>query len=242
MGRFSFFERSFIQPQSRILLVEDEPAMSDALGQALTESGYQVQAAYDGVQGLNLAQERDLLIVDIMMPQMDGIEMVKRIREDGIRTPVLFLTAKDGLDDRVKGFDIGGDDYLVKPFKLAELLARIRALIRRARDGQDILQFADLWVDVRSRKARRGDRWMDLTQTEFSILELLMRQQGVPLSKRAILREVWRDEGYRDVNIVEVYVCYLRNKVDISNLPRLVQTVKGKGYMLALTDDAPRFH
>jgi two-component system, OmpR family, response regulator MprA len=221
----------------RILVVEDERAMSQLLEQALEESGYAVSVAENGREGLKKAPEHDLLIVDVMMPVLNGFDMVRELRELGNKTPVLFLTAKDAVSDRVKGLDLGGDDYLMKPFKLEELLARVRALLRRSSIGQDTLEFADLWMDRRARKVRRGDRWLYLSNTEFSLLEQLLLHRGEPVSKQTLLREVWNDDSARDENVVEVYINYLRSKMEVLGMPRLVQTVRGKGYILEASEE-----
>jgi DNA-binding response OmpR family regulator len=206
--------------------------MARLLDQAFRESGFDVQVAQNGREGLKVANEFDALVVDVMMPAMNGFEMVRALRANACRVPVLFLTAKDSIPDRVQGLEIGGDDYLLKPFALEELLARVRALIRRARDGQDILQYADLWIDRRDRKARRGQEWLFLSNTEFMLLETFMLSPGIPMSKAALLREVWHEQGVRDDNIVEVYVSYLRGKTEFMGKLRLLHTVRGVGYVL----------
>jgi two-component system, OmpR family, response regulator len=224
---------------SRILVVEDERAMLDLLEQALRESGYAVTLADNGREGLRRADGQDLLVVDVMMPHMNGFEMVQQLRSDGNYTPVIFLTAKDATSDRVRGLDLGGDDYLVKPFKLDELLARIRALLRRNAIGQDVLEYADVWMERRARKVRRGDRWLYLSNTEFSLLEQLLIHKGEPVSKATLLREVWNEDESRDENVVEVYINYLRGKLDILGAPKLVHTVRGRGYILELREGQP---
>ena len=249
----------------RILVVEDEPALARLLKQALDESGFVATTAKDGEEGLRHADSgrgADLLVVDAMMPKMDGFEMVRRLRADGVRTPVLFLTARDTPADRIEGLDLGGDDYMVKPFDLGELLARLRALLRRARDASDIRTYGDLWADSRSRKVGYGPLHgtgpdgepgvpIHLSGTEFSLLWTLMAQPGEAVSKETILREVW-DESLstatgseagkagsgRHPNIVEVYVNYLRSKLETRGRPRLIHTVRGKGYVLGSSPTA----
>jgi DNA-binding response OmpR family regulator len=206
--------------------------MSVLLEQALTESGFSVTVAENGREGLLKAKDQDLLVVDVMMPIMNGFEMVRRIREEGNLVPVIFLTSKDATSDRVKGLDLGGDDYLVKPFKLAELLARIRALLRRSVQQQDVITYGDLWMDRRARKVRRGERWLHLSNTEFSMLEVFMTRPGDTVSKETLLREVWNEDSFRDDNLVEVNIFLLRGKLEVMGMPRLIHTIRGKGYVL----------
>lgn len=242
----------------RILVVEDEPALARLLKQALDESGFVATTAADGEAGLRLAdsgRNADLMVVDAMLPKLDGFEMVRRLRADGVKTPVLFLTARDTPEDRIAGLDLGGDDYMVKPFDLGELLARLRALLRRARDASDVRTYGDLWADSRSRKVGYGPMHgtgsdgeagvpIHLSATEFSLLWTLMGSPGETVSKETILREVWEEEMSvegdksgtgRHPNIVEVYVNYLRTKLETRGRPRLVHTVRGKGYVLGET-------
>ena len=226
-------------PSPHVLIVEDEPSMAQLLAQAFTESGYAVTLAKNGQEGLLRAADQDALIVDVMMPVMNGFEMVRELRDTGCDTPVLFLTAKDALSDRVNGLDLGGDDYLVKPFKLDELFARVRALIRRSQRNPDVLQYADVWLNSRTRKARRGDRWMYLSNTEFAILELLMREPGAIVSKETFLAEVWHESEPRDHNVVEVFMRYLRIKLEVMGDARLIHTVRGRGYVLEARAEEP---
>ena len=206
--------------------------MASLLEEALRESGFAVTLAANGKEGLRLAPEHDLIVADIMMPFMNGLEMVRGIRADGLRVPVLFLTARDAVADRVRGLEVGGDDYLLKPFALAELVARVRALLRRAREAGDVLEFDDLWLDRREKQARRGEDWLFLSRTEFAVLEAFMLAPGVPLAKTSLLRDVWHDDASRNDNIVEVYVGYLRQKTEARGRPRLLHTVRGVGYVL----------
>ncbi len=205
--------------------------MAELLGQALRESGFDATLAPDGREGLRLAPGHDLVVLDVMMPALNGFGMARELRADANRVPVLFLTARDSVADRVKGLELG-DDYLLKPFALEELLARVRALLRRAREAGDVLAYADLRLERRARRARRGDVWLPLSNTEFAVLEMLLLSPGVPVPKAALLREIWHDDPSRDDNIVEVYVSYLRAKLETMDRPRLVHTVRGVGYVL----------
>ncbi len=216
----------------RVLVVEDEEEMAGLLEQALRESDFEVSLASNGREGLRLAASQDVLVVDVMMPFMNGFEMVRQLRSSGVRVPALFLTARDAVADRVRGLEIGGDDYLLKPFALDELIARIRALVRRARESHDVLEYADLWLDRRDRKVRRGEEWLFLSNTEFAVLEAFMLSPEIPLSKASLLRDVWHEGSGRDDNIVEVYVGYLRQKTEFMGRPRLLHTVRGTGYVL----------
>ncbi len=219
----------------QILVVEDEREMSDILRQVLEESGYGVTLAYHGAEGLTKLRqgEFDLVVLDVMLPGMDGFDVLKQARAEKILTPVLFLTAKDKVQDRVEGLDLGADDYVTKPFQLAELLARVRARVRRSDDTRMVLECGDLQIDLRTRQAQRGNRHLYLSATEFSVLELLMRHVGEPVSKGQILEHVWHDDVSRDDNVVEVYLNYLRNKVERDGLPKLIHTQRGKGYMIS---------
>lgn len=221
----------YLAAKARILIIEDETEMARLLQQALKESGFEVTLIADGRKALPLAPEHDLLLVDVMLPGMNGFDLVTELRQHAFKMPVLFLTARDGIQDRVRGLEIG-DDYLVKPFALAELIARIGALLRRARDAQDVLSYADLKLDRRNRQAQRADTWLHLSATEFSVLEIFMLSPEVALPKSAILREVWHDDESRDDNIVEVYISYLRTKMEAMGRSRLLHTVRGTGYIL----------
>jgi two-component system, OmpR family, copper resistance phosphate regulon response regulator CusR len=217
-----------------ILVVEDEKEMADILRQVLEESGYKVTLAFHGPEGLNKLRngEFDLVVLDVMLPGMDGFQVLKSARAEGILTPVLFLTAKDKVQDRVEGLDLGADDYVTKPFQLAELLARVRARVRRSDDTRMVMECEDLTIDIRTRQAQRGTKHLYLSSTEFTFLELLMRNAGTPVSKAQILEHVWHDDPTRDDNVVEVYMNYLRNKIERDGLPKLLHTVRGKGYMI----------
>ncbi len=210
--------------------------MAELLFQALTEIGYTCEVAPNGVAGLKRAPEFDLLLVDVMMPMMNGFAMVKAVREQGLRMPIIYLTARDTTKDLVRGLEVGGDDYLVKPFKLEVLIARVRAALRRGRDVTQVLTWNDLTLDCTNRTAHRAAKELFLSATEFSLLELFMRRPETVLSKSVILEAVWHDEGYRGENIVEVYVNYLRKKTEVQGTSRVIHTVRGRGYVLALAE------
>jgi len=215
------------------MLVEDEQAVLDFLSQALHQSGYDTLRFSTGEAALESIKEGepDLIVLDVMLPDVDGFEVLRRLRTKS-KVPVLMLTARNTLNDRVTGLDAGADDYLPKPFMLEEFLARVRALLRRSLKDTSRLQYGDLLVDTASRKVTRGGRAVYLSVTEFSLLELLLRTPETPVSKQTILEKVWDDTGYRDPNVVEVYVSYLRHKLERSGTTRLIHTVRGQGYML----------
>ena len=215
----------------RILIVDDEPEMVQLLSQALTVCGFQCFTAVNGTQGLAQSEEADLALVDIMMPVMNGLAMVEALRAKGNLIPVIFLSAKDQTSDVVKGLEAGGDDYLIKPFKLDELIARVRAALRRAKNTSQVLSVNGFRLDCMTRHASRDEHQLFLSSTEFILLELFLRRAGEVISKRLILKEVWSDEGYRDENIVELYVNYLRKKTEAFGGKRVIQTVRGKGYV-----------
>jgi two-component system, OmpR family, response regulator MprA len=220
---------------ARLLVVDDEPAVRDALRRALTLEGYEVDLAADGERALSAfdAAEPDALILDVLMPGIDGLAVCRRLRERGSRVPVLMLTARDAVGDRVAGLDAGADDYVVKPFALEELLARVRALLRRTRpDGEEALSFADLSANLGTREVRRGDRSIELTRTEFSLLELFLRNPRQVLERSLILERVWGYDFGPTTNSLDVYIGYLRRKTEAGGEPRLIQTVRGVGYAL----------
>jgi len=224
---------------ARILVVDDEPAVQGALSRALTLEHYKVSQAMDGQQALERlgADPYEVVILDISMPRMDGLEVCRRLREDGDRTPVLMLTAREQVDDRVAGLDAGADDYLVKPFALRELLARVRALLRRSSEDESDeqereLQFEDLRLDRFAHEAWRGERVLALTRTEFLLLEMFLRHPRQVLTRSAIFEHVWGYDFGSTSNSLGVYMGYLRRKTEAHDEPRLLHTVRGVGYVL----------
>ncbi|MGQ9586079.1 MAG: response regulator transcription factor [Anaerolineae bacterium] len=219
-----------------ILIVEDEPKIAGFLRRGLAYEGYQVQVAYTGEEGLAMVREEppDLVILDIMLPGMDGMEVCRRLRKNHPEIPILMLTARDAIPDRVAGLDAGADDYLVKPFAFDELLARLRALLRRARPPEpgEVLQFADLTLNPATREAYRGGRALDLTAREFDVLELFMRNPRQVLTREILFERIWGYDYGGESNIIEVYVRYLRAKLEAGGEPRLLHTVRGVGYAL----------
>lgn len=221
-----------------MLVVDDDRAVRDSLRRSLEFNGYEVVLAADGAEGLVAvgAQHPDVVVIDVMMPRLDGIETTRALRAAGNDVPVLVLTARDAVGDRVEGLDAGADDYLTKPFALEELLARLRALLRRVvpdEDGEsEVLSFADLTMDVASRDVSRGSRAIELTRTEFTLLEMFLRRPRRVLDRSFILEEVWGYDFPTSANSLEVYVGYLRRKTEAAGEPRLIQTVRGVGYVL----------
>jgi two-component system response regulator MprA len=221
-----------------VLVVDDDRAVRDSLRRSLEFNGYDVVLAADGAEGLVAvgAQHPDVVVIDVMMPRLDGIETTRALRAAGNDVPVLVLTARDAVGDRVDGLDAGADDYLTKPFALEELLARLRALLRRVvpdEDGEsEVLSFADLTMDVASRDVSRGGRAIELTRTEFTLLEMFLRRPRRVLDRSFILEEVWGYDFPTSANSLEVYVGYLRRKTEAAGEPRLIQTVRGVGYVL----------
>lgn len=223
----------------RILLAEDEKKVAKHIRHGLVEEGYAVDLASDGDEALWLAETNpfDALVLDVMLPGKDGFTVVRHLRRRQILSPVIFLTARGGVEDRVRGLDAGGDDYLVKPFSMAELLARLRALLRRQRpEASNILRVADLELDMVSHSARRGNRTIELTNREFALLEFLMMASPKVVSKTAIIEHVWDHHFDSETNVVNVYVNYLRGKVDPHDLPPLIQTVRGVGFAVRPTE------
>jgi two-component system response regulator MprA len=219
----------------RILVVDDEPAVRDAVKRALGFEGYKVDLAGDGIDALELVatEPPDAIVLDVLMPRMDGIELCKKLRAAGDATPILMLTARETVADRVVGLDAGADDYLVKPFALQELLARVRAILRRTSGQNDgPYRCADLVLDPERHEVHRGERRVDLTRTEFLLLQLLLRNAGRVLPRDVILQEVWGYDFETSSNSLEVYVGYLRRKTEAEGEPRLIQTVRGVGYVL----------
>jgi two-component system response regulator MprA len=217
---------------ARVVVVDDDEAFRNAIRRALRLEGYEVALAGDGGEALaQLAGLRaDLVVLDVLMPGLDGITVCRRLREGGDRTPVLMLTARDAVSDRVTGLDAGADDYLTKPFALEELLARVRALLRRSFPDQ--LRVDDLELVPRTRQVRRGGRPVELTRTEFALLELLMRNAGAVLTRDAIRERVWGVDDAYGSNTLDVYVGYLRRKTEAGGEPRLIHTVRGVGFVL----------
>ena len=226
------------ESRPRVLVVDDDRAVRDSLRRSLEFNGYEVVLAADGAEGLVAvgAQHPDVVVVDVMMPRLDGIETTRALRAAGNDVPVLVLTARDAVGDRVEGLDAGADDYLTKPFALEELLARLRALLRRVvPDGDaasEVLTFSDLTMDVASRDVSRGGRPIELTRTEFTLLEMFLRRPRRVLDRSFILEEVWGYDFPTSANSLEVYVGYLRRKTEAEGEPRLIQTVRGVGYVL----------
>ncbi|MDF3300328.1 response regulator transcription factor [Streptomyces tropicalis] len=227
----------------RILIVDDEPAVREALQRSLAFEGYGTEVAVDGADALEkaAAYQPDLVVLDIQMPRMDGLTAARRIRGTGDTTPILMLTARDTVGDRVTGLDAGADDYLVKPFELDELFARIRALLRRSSyaaavaatpDDSDTLTFADLRMDLATREVVRDGRQVELTRTEFTLLEMFLAHPRQVLTREQILKTVWGFDFEPSSNSLDVYVMYLRRKTEAGGEPRLVHTVRGVGYVL----------
>jgi two-component system copper resistance phosphate regulon response regulator CusR len=225
----------------KILIVEDEQKTGDYLKQGLSEAGFVADLARDGVDGLHLAltDEYDLVVLDVMLPRLDGWQVLREIRQKGKHLPVLFLTARDQVEDRVKGLEFGADDYLVKPFAFSELLARVRALLRRGRTNEpELLQVADLELDLLRRRVTRAGKRIDLTAKEFALLELLLRRQGEVLPRSLIASQVWDMNFDSDTNVIEVAVRRLRAKIDDDFEPKLIRTVRGMGYVLEIPEPA----
>ncbi len=219
------------------MVVDDDAAVRNSLDRALRLNGYEVDLAVDGVDALSQvsAAPPDAMVLDVLMPNIDGLEVCRRLRAVGDQTPILMLTAQDGVTERVAGLDAGADDYLPKPFALDELLARLRALLRRAgTEGQagDLLTFDDLTMDLNTFEVERGERKIDLTRTEFSLLELFMRNPRQVLTRDVINERVWGYDFPTSSNSLEVYVGYLRRKLEADGEPRLIQTMRGFGYAL----------
>jgi two-component system, OmpR family, response regulator MprA len=220
----------------RILVVDDERAVRESIERALRLEGYEVVEAANGAEALGsvAGQAPDAMVLDLMMPEVDGLEVCRQLRAEGDRLPILVLTARDSVSDRVRGLDAGADDYLVKPFALDELLARLRALLRRSggADQSGVLRFADMELDATSYEVRRGDRPIELTRTEFLLLELFMTHPRQVLTRSVIFERVWGYDFGPGSNSLEVYVSYLRRKTEAGGEPRLLHTVRGVRYVL----------
>jgi two-component system, OmpR family, response regulator MprA len=229
-------------PKPRVLVVDDDKAVRESLRRSLEFNGYAVSLASDGAEALAglstpaAGSAPDVVIMDVMMPRLDGIEATRALRSAGNDVPILVLTARDAVGDRVEGLDAGADDYLTKPFALQELLARLRALLRRVVPQDDAadetLTFADLSMDIATREVRRGPRLVELTRTEFTLLEMFLRRPRRVLERSFILEEVWGYDFPTTANSLEVYVGYLRRKTETEGEPRLIHTVRGVGYVL----------
>jgi DNA-binding response OmpR family regulator len=224
----------------RVLLIEDEHKISAYVKRGLEECGYAVDAVFTGRDALDWAEAApyDLIVLDIMLPAMDGLTVCRELRQRGDRTPVLMLTARDTVDDRVNGLDAGADDYLIKPFAMKELLARLRALTRRNGDQprSPILSFADLSLDTRTHQVRRSGHLIPLAIKEFSVLECLLREPERALTRTQIAEHVWNYDTFNQSNVVDVYIRNLRRKVDDPFVRKLIQTVRGVGYRLSLNE------
>ncbi len=225
----------------KILIVEDESKTGEYLRQGLSEAGFVVDLAQDGADGLHLALQgdHDLVILDVMLPSLDGWQVLETLRKRGLQMPVLFLTARDQVEDRVKGLELGADDYLVKPFSFSELLARVRTILRRGRNSTDptTLRVADLELDLLRRRVSRDGQRIDLTAKEFGLLELLMRRQGEVLPRSLIASQVWDMNFDSDTNVIEVAMRRLRVKIDEGRPIKLIQTVRGMGYVLEAPEE-----
>jgi two-component system, OmpR family, response regulator len=221
--------------RNRILVVDDEPSIVDAVATSLRYEGFDVEEAVNGRAALSAAQQHapDLIILDVMLPDLDGLEVTRRLRSDGIRSPILFLTARDALEDKISGLTVGGDDYVTKPFALAEIVARSRAILRRSGAGVEsgVLRFADLEMDEGAHEVRRADHTIELTATEFNLLRFFMRNPRQVLSKAQILDNVWHYDFGGEANVVETYVSYLRKKLERHG-PPLIRTLRLVGYTL----------
>ncbi|HSH70614.1 MAG TPA: heavy metal response regulator transcription factor [Deferrisomatales bacterium] len=219
----------------RILVIEDEDKVASFIKRGLEEERYAVDVALDGDEGMALADlaPYDLIVLDLMLPGMDGFQILKRLRDDGVATPVIILTARNAVDDKIRGLDLGADDYLTKPFAFAELLARVRALLRRGQtQASPVLKIADLTLDPAARRVTRAEQRIELTAKEYALLEYLMRHHGRVLTRTMISEHVWDQTFDSYTNVIDVYVNYLRKKVDQGFEPKLIHTVRGVGYTL----------
>jgi DNA-binding response OmpR family regulator len=225
----------------RVLVVEDDAGIAKFIHQGLNEAGYAVDVASNGREGVNyaIAADYDIIVLDVLLPELDGLSVLKNLRQRGLQTPVLLLTALDTVQDRVLGLDAGADDYLIKPFDFTELLARLRALLRRPPLQTDVvLQVGNLEMDTVQRLVRRGDRLIELSPREFSLLEYLMRHPHQVLSRTQIAQHVWSFDFYGDFKVIDVYIGYLRRKIDRNETTSLIQTVRGVGYRISAHDES----
>ena len=235
MGATKPAEVMAVTRTQQVLVVDDEPSIVDAVATALRYEGFDVRVAGTGRSALTAAQEAppDLIVLDVMLPDLDGIEVTRRLRADGIKVPILFLTARDSIDDKLAGLSVGGDDYVTKPFSLAEVVARTRAILRRTQGDNDdrLLRFADVVMDEDTHQVWRADSLVNLTATEFSLLRFFLQNPRRVLSKSQILDHVWHYDFGGDSNVVETYVSYLRKKLDQAG-PPLIHTIRLVGYAL----------
>lgn len=223
----------------RILVIEDEKKVSAFIKRGLEQESYAVDLAEDGIEGQHMAEvnEYDAIILDIMLPKKNGLDVLRDVKAAGVKTPIILLTARDTVDDRVKGLDLGADDYLTKPFAFEELLARLRVLMRRGGSGSPVLKFADLSLDPATRRARRGETEVELTVKEYALLEYLLRNPNRVLTRTLIAEHVWDQSFDSETNVVDVYVNHLRSKIDKDFPTKLIHTVRGVGYVLKDEND-----
>ncbi|MDO8445748.1 MAG: response regulator transcription factor [Deltaproteobacteria bacterium] len=223
----------------RILVVEDEKKVASFIKKGLEEESYAVDVSYEGEEGCYLAETNpyDLIILDLMLPKKNGLSILKELRDKGINTPILLLTAKGSVEDRVAGLNAGADDYLAKPFVFAELLARVRSLLRRGGEKSPVLKFADLTMDPVTRRVTRGVVDIELTSKEYALLEYFMRRPNQVLTRTMISEHVWESDFDTFTNVIDVYVNYLRNKIDKGNEKKLIHTIRGVGYILKEQND-----
>jgi len=222
-----------------VLIVEDDDSVARFLKQAMTEAGYSVQVAGDGIEAIDMANgiDFDLILLDIMLPRLNGFEVCRRLRASKVMTPILIITARDALEDKIEGLDCGADDYIVKPFHVAELLARARALLRRGSTSPVVLTIADLTLNPATREASRDGRIIFLSATEYSLLEYLMRNIDRVLTRSMILDHVWQYDFDGNDNVLDVYISYLRNKIDKGHHIQLIHTARGVGYRMGVDDE-----
>jgi len=222
-----------MRPGTRVLLVEDDRSIAGFVEPELERLGFRVRCAFDGLSGLEEVRDfvPEIVVLDIMLPGLDGVGVLKRLRHGGSRTPVIMLTARDATLDKVHSLDLGADDYVTKPFEIEELLARMRALLRRV-EGEEVLKVADLEVNTATREVRRGEREIELTAREYDLLEFMARNPRRVHSREFLLSRVWEQEFGVTTNVVEVYIAYLRKKVDAPGERRLIHTIRGAGYAL----------
>jgi len=222
----------------KVLIVEDDESVVRFLRQAMSEAGYTVESTDNGLVGLDIARTLsfDVLLLDVMLPGMDGFSVCRNLRAEGIMTPVLIITARDTLEDKLTGLDGGADDYIVKPFQVAELLARVRALLRRGQSSSAILQVGDLTLDSNTRMATRGSTQIALSSTEYSLLEYLMRHVGRVLTRAMILDHVWQYDFDGNDNVLDVYISYLRRKIDKGSVRPLIHTIRGVGFRMDIDE------